>query len=85
MFAVNDDVACTPEKIYGDYLGAGKYGNLFSLDVGPDRSGRIREIDVTTLRKVGQYIRGEVNPPPEPCPVVGVKASSTSSHAGSVS
>jgi len=59
----NDRIAASPEKIYQDYLGAKKFGNIFSLDVGPDRGGRLREIDVATLRKVGQYIRGEANPP----------------------
>jgi alpha-L-fucosidase len=55
---------CLPaEKIYADYLGAKKYGNIFSLDAGPDYAGRLREIDVQTLRKVGQYIRGELPPP----------------------
>lgn len=56
----NDNLACTAEKIYEDYLGAVKYGNIFSLDVGPDRSGKLRAIDVRTLKKVGQYIRGEI-------------------------
>ena len=39
------------------YQGAAKYGNIFSLSVAPDRSGRLREIDVTTLREVGKMIR----------------------------
>ena len=59
------DKLCLPaEKIYADYLGAVKYGNIFSLDVGPDYAGKLREIDVQTLRKVGQYIRGELKLPP---------------------
>jgi len=54
------DSLCLPaEKIYADYLGAVKFGNLFSLDVGPDYNGRLRAIDVKTLRQVGRYIRGE--------------------------
>jgi len=61
----NDKVAASAEKIYKDYLGAKKYGNIFSLDVGPDRNGRLRDIDVKTLRKVGKYIRGEIKLPPE--------------------
>lgn len=73
----NDNFACSAEKIYEDYLGAEKYGNIFSLDVGPDRSGRIREIDVKTLKKVGQYIRGEIKLPPQPCKIKSAKASST--------
>jgi len=58
------DRLCLPaEKIYADYLGAVKHGNIFSLDVGPDYAGRLRAIDVQTLRKVGQYVRGEIEPP----------------------
>jgi hypothetical protein len=38
-----------------------KYGNVFALDVGPDYSGKLRDIDVQTLRKVGEMIR---TPPP---------------------
>jgi alpha-L-fucosidase len=61
------DQLCLPaEKIYADYLGAAKYGNIFSLDVGPNYEGRLRDIDVQTLRKVGQYIRGELKLPPMP-------------------
>ena len=47
----------TPEKIYGDYLGAVKCGNIFSLDVAPDRNGKLRAIDVETLEAVGRMIR----------------------------
>jgi len=56
------DQLCQPaEKIYQDYLGAVKYGNIFSLDVGPDYAGRLREIDVNTLRAVGRMINSEKN------------------------
>ncbi len=56
------DTLCHPaEKIYKDYLGAVKYGNIFSVDVGPNYNGKIRDIDVKTLNKVGQYIRKEIN------------------------
>ena len=34
-----------------------KYGNIFSLNVGPDYEGRIREIDVEVLEEVGRMIR----------------------------
>ena len=55
---------CSPaEKLYADYLGAVKYGNIFSIDVGPDYNGKLRAIDVETLRKVGEMIK---NPPPLP-------------------
>jgi len=52
------DGLCLPaEKLFRDYLGAVQYGNLFSIDVGPDYAGRLREIDVKTLRQVGERIR----------------------------
>jgi alpha-L-fucosidase len=57
------DGLCHPaEKLYADYLGAVKYGNIFSLDVGPDYEGKLREIDVRTLRKVGEMIRAGTKP-----------------------
>jgi alpha-L-fucosidase len=55
----HDNLCLPAEKIYEDYLGAVKYGNIFSINVGPDYEGKIREIDVKTLRKVGKYIRQE--------------------------
>ena len=57
----HDELCHRPEKLYRDYLGAVQYGNLFSIDVGPDYAGKLREIDVRTLRKVGEMIR---KPPP---------------------
>jgi len=60
------DNLCHPaEKIYQDYLGAVKYGNIFSIDVGPDYEGRLRDIDVRTLLQVGRYISGEDKIPGE--------------------
>jgi len=53
----NEDACHSAEKLYADYLGAKKYGNVFALDVGPDYNGKIRKIDVETLRKVGEMIR----------------------------
>ena len=47
------------KKIYEDYLGAVKYGNIFSIDVGPNLEGKLREIDVKALQQVGRWIRGE--------------------------
>jgi alpha-L-fucosidase len=61
------DQLCLPaEKLYRDYLGAVQFGNVFALDVGPDYSGRLREIDVQTLRKVGEMIRSKAPLPAEP-------------------
>ncbi|MHC4220829.1 MAG: alpha-L-fucosidase [Planctomycetota bacterium] len=52
------DQLCRPaEQLYNDYLGAIKYGNIFSIDVGPNYEGKIREIDVKTLKEVGQMIK----------------------------
>lgn len=53
----HDDLCHTPEKLFADYLGAVEHGNIFSINVGPDYAGKLREIDVTTLRKVGEMIR----------------------------
>ena len=58
------DNSCQPaKKLYEDYLGAVKHGNIFSLDVGPDYNGKLRDIDVKTLHEVGQMIRGEITLP----------------------
>ena len=66
------DSLCLPaEKLYRDYLGAVQYGNIFSIDAGPDYAGKLREIDVQTLRKVGELIRsGAALPEPIIPPVV---------------
>jgi alpha-L-fucosidase len=64
-----DNMCLQPEKIFKDYLGAKQYGNLFALDVGPMRNGKLRHIDVETLLKVGKYIRGEIQLKTEPAHV----------------
>jgi alpha-L-fucosidase len=53
----HDRLVLPAEKIYQDYLGAAKYGNVFALDVGPDYEGKLRAVDVETLRAVGRMIR----------------------------
>lgn len=53
----HDHLAHSAEKIYRDYLGARKHGNIFSLNIGPGYDGRLREIDVKTLKEVGRMIR----------------------------
>jgi alpha-L-fucosidase len=55
----HDDKCLPADKLYQDYLGAVKYGNIFSIDIGPNYAGKIRDIDVKTLREVGKMIRGE--------------------------
>jgi alpha-L-fucosidase len=56
------DSLCHPaNKVYQDYLGAVKYGNIFSINIGPDYEGKIRDIDVKTLREVGGLV-SEKNP-----------------------
>lgn len=54
---IHDSLCFPAEKLYQDYLGAVKYGNIFSLNVGPNYEGGLREVDVATLRKVGDLIR----------------------------
>jgi alpha-L-fucosidase len=60
------DQLCSPAaKVFEDYEGAVKYGNIFSLDVGPNYAGRLRDIDVTTLHAVGEKIRAAKETKPE--------------------
>lgn len=54
---IHDGLCKSAESVYADYAGAVKYGNIFSLNIGPDYKGRIRDIDVKTLKQVGQMIR----------------------------
>jgi alpha-L-fucosidase len=60
----HDHLCKSAEDLYKDYLGAVEFGNIFSIDVGPDYEGKIRKIDAKTLRQVGKYIRQE-KPLPE--------------------
>jgi len=55
--AIEPSTYHSPEKIYEDYLGAVKYGNIFSLDVGPSPEGKLRSRDVEILKRVGEMIR----------------------------
>jgi len=59
---IHDGLCLPAKKLYKDYRGAVKYGNIYSLDVGPDYAGKLRDIDVKTLREVGEMIK---NPPPQ--------------------
>lgn len=52
------DNLCHPaDKLFRDYQGALQYGNIFSINVGPDYAGKLRVIDVKTLCQVGDMIR----------------------------
>ena len=53
----HDNLCHSAKKLYKDYFGARKYGNIFSINVGPNYEGRLRDIDVKTLHKVGEMIR----------------------------
>ena len=53
----HDNLCLLAKTIYADYLGAVKFRNIYSLDVGPDYAGKLRDIDVKTLRQVGEMIR----------------------------
>jgi alpha-L-fucosidase len=55
----HDNLCHSAEKLYVDYLGARKYGNIFSINVGPNYDGKLRDIDVKTLKQVGKMIRTE--------------------------
>jgi alpha-L-fucosidase len=51
------DNLCHPAtKVFHDYRGAIEFGNLFSINVGPNYAGKLREIDVKTLKQVGEMI-----------------------------
>lgn len=45
------------EDLYATYLGAVKHTNLFDLGVSPNREGKLRDIEVATLLRVGDMIR----------------------------
>jgi alpha-L-fucosidase len=52
----HDTLVYPASKLFDDYLGALKYGNIFSINIGPDYNGKIRAVDVKTLHKVGKLI-----------------------------
>ena len=55
----HDHLCKSAESLYRDYQGAVQFGNIFSINVGPDYEGKLREVDVKTLERVGGMIRGE--------------------------
>jgi alpha-L-fucosidase len=74
---IHDGLCKSAEALYKDYLGAVKFGNIFSIDVGPDYNGKLRDIDVATLRKVGEMIRNKAPLPDIPEPKVSTKKQNT--------
>jgi len=54
---INENKCWPAGVLYRDYLRAAEFGNIFSLNVGPNYEGRLRPIDVATLQEVGQMIR----------------------------
>lgn len=57
----HDNLCFPATKIFNDYKEAIKYGNIFSLNVGPDYEGNIREIDRKVLQQVGEMIRNKAD------------------------
>ena len=53
----HDNLCKSADDLYKDYKGAVEYGNIFSINVGPNYEGKIREIDVKTLTEVGNMIK----------------------------
>lgn len=53
----HDALVHSAEKIYQDYADAVKYGNIFSINIGPNYEGKIRNVDLKTLAQVGKMIR----------------------------
>jgi len=53
----HDQLCHSAEKLFKDYQGAMEHGNIFSINVGPDYQGRLRDIDEKTLLEVGAMIK----------------------------
>ena len=64
----HDNLCYPADKLYKDYQGAVENGNIFSIDVGPNDSGKLREIDVKTLKQVGEMIKAGRSAKPEAAP-----------------
>lgn len=58
----HDNLCKAAEHLYIDYEKAVDFGNIFSINIGPNYEGRIRDIDVKTLSKVGEYIKESDKP-----------------------
>lgn len=72
----HDKLVFPAEKLYRDYLGAVKFGNIFSINIGPNYEGKIRDVDVEVLREVGRMIREKAVLPVPPSEGHRITASS---------
>jgi hypothetical protein len=68
----NEGLCHSAKKLYRDVVGAVEYGNIFSIDIGPNYEGKLRDIDVKTLRAVGEMIRNKVAPS-NPIPLIPIR------------
>lgn len=57
----HDHLCKSSTSLFEDYQAAVKFENIFSINVGPNYEGRIRDIDVKTLKEVGLMIRENKN------------------------
>lgn len=72
----HDNLVHPAVKLYRDYLGAEKFGNIFSINIGPNYEGKIRDVDVAVLREVGRMIREKMVLPVPPSEGHKITASS---------
>lgn len=77
----HDQLCRKPEDVYGAWRLAVKSDLIFSLDVGPDYQGKLRDIDVKTLTQVGEWIH---DPAKGPAPLPPALSSGKPATASSV-
>lgn len=53
----HDNLCHSVDKLFEDYKEAVKYRNIFSVNIGPDYKGKIRDIDVKTLKELGRLVK----------------------------
>lgn len=71
------DSCRSAQDLYATYLGALKHGLFFELGVSPNRDGKLRNVEVETLRDVGEMIR-KPKPPRPPSLSTGKPATASS-------
>ena len=75
----HDGLCRSAKSLYLDYLESVKIGTIFSLDVGPNYEGKLRDIDVKTLRQVGDWIRDPSQAPKPRLPALSTGKPTTAS------